>query len=93
MAIDDELHGRDRASAAEPGMPLPAGVRQLLTRCAEGTATFESRRRLQDRVLGAVKSFRAGGGPLGALALCFRRQAAIIATTVLFCPFFRRQIP
>ena len=60
VAIDDKLHHRARVRAAELNTSLSAAVREFLTEFAGEETDFERRKRLQERTLASIESFRAG---------------------------------
>ena len=59
VSVDDEVHRRARVRAAELGTSLSAAVRDFLTAFAGKETEFERRKRLQQRTLASIESFRA----------------------------------
>jgi hypothetical protein len=61
VSLDDETYRRARVRAAELDTSVSAVVREYLMEFAGGQTDFERRRKLQERTLGSIRAFRAGG--------------------------------
>jgi plasmid stability protein len=60
VSVDEETHRRARIRAAELDTSLSAAVRKFLIEFAGGETDFERRKKLQERTLASIRSFRAG---------------------------------
>ena len=60
VSLDDETYRRARVRAAELDTSVSAVVRDYLVEFAGGQTDFERRRKLQERALGSIATFRAG---------------------------------
>ena len=59
VSVSEDVYRRARIKAAELDTSVSALVREFLENLGSDRSDFERRRRLQDDVLGTVKSFRA----------------------------------
>jgi plasmid stability protein len=59
VSVDDEVHRKARIRAAELGTSVSAVVREFLIRFAGGETDFERRKKIQDRTIASIESFRA----------------------------------
>ena len=59
VSVSEDVYRRARIKAAELDTSVSALVREFLENLGSDRSDFERRRRLQDEVLGTVKSFRA----------------------------------
>ncbi len=60
VSLPDEVYRRARVKAAERDTSVSGLVRDFLERLATDETDFERRKRLQNEVLGAIRSFHAG---------------------------------
>jgi plasmid stability protein len=60
VSLDDETYRRARVRAAELDTSVSAVVRDFLVEFAGGQTDFERRRKLQERALASIATFRAG---------------------------------
>lgn len=60
VSVDDEVHRRARVRAAGLDTSVSAVVRRFLIEFAGGETDFERRKKLQDRTLASIRTFRAG---------------------------------
>jgi plasmid stability protein len=61
VSLDDETYRRARVRAAELDTSVSAVVRDYLVAFAGGQTDFERRRKLQERALSSIATFRASG--------------------------------
>jgi plasmid stability protein len=61
VSLDDETYRRARVRAAELDTSVSAVVRDYLVQFAGGQTDFERRRKLQERALSSIATFRASG--------------------------------
>ena len=61
VSLPDDVYRRARIKAAERDTSLSAMVREFLLSIGDEESDFAQRKRLQDRVLGTIRSFEAGG--------------------------------
>jgi plasmid stability protein len=59
VSLPDEIHRRARIKAAERDTSVSALVREFLVSLGGEESDFERRKRLQDEVLGTVRTFSA----------------------------------
>jgi len=60
VSLDEETYRRARMRAAELDTSVSAVVRRLLNEFAGAETEFDRRKKLQDRTLASIRSFRAG---------------------------------
>jgi len=59
VSLDDDTYRRARVRAAELDTSVSAIVRRYLVEFAGGQTDFERRKKLQERALSSIESFRA----------------------------------
>lgn len=60
VSVDEATYRRARMRAAELDTSVSAVVRRLLGEFADAETEFDRRKKLQDRTLASIHSFRAG---------------------------------
>jgi hypothetical protein len=60
VSLDDETYRRARMRASELGTSITTLARNYLLAFAGGQTDFERRRKLQERALASIESFRGG---------------------------------
>jgi hypothetical protein len=60
VSLPDEVYRKARIRAAERDVSVSALVREFLESLAGEESDFERRKRLQAKVIGSIRSFRAG---------------------------------